>query len=220
MSPFQPEPIATGSVQLALNVGPHEVDSATAELSRPADPSFEPRIRTIDVAGEQGTLALFSRLPAGDGYAIVLSSDECTGSASFAVQANAVTPVDVTLRCESTTGGAGMSDAVVPEQAQAASEDCNLISSIVAGAPLAEEADTRIQLVLNEGVSALGVGWAVSPKSGKGFIRTSTETRLAVSFQCQASGTVEVGATVLARSGRRNCSDEDRIIIACDLPEP
>lgn len=94
----------TGSIAVGLQVAPGvTVGSVAYTIGGPAGFS---RTGTIDTSHSTTVAAVISPLPAGAGYSITLQattvgvSASCTGSAPFAVTADATTPVMVHLACD------------------------------------------------------------------------------------------------------------------------
>lgn len=212
-----------GSAQLALRVGDREIDTVTAVLSRQGDDQFQPQTQSVDVRGAHGVISVFfGNLPVGKGYSIELSADACTGSASFSIQADTTTLVEVDLTCGGS--GAATGSAQITGTIDAGARACDLIAQIVA-APSIQSGDgapSNVEVVLRPGVSALAVGWVVSSdSSARVVLNVDSASRSRLSVDCQSNGVAELVATVQALSEGTSCSDEARARIECrDQPEP
>jgi hypothetical protein len=213
---------STGSVQLALSVRELKTDSVSAVLSRSGDDRFEPQTQTFDLRGGQGVISVFfGDLPVGRGYTLELRAGACSGSASFSIQADTTTVVDVGLSCGAAapTGSAQINGSI-----DAGARACDLITQIVAAPSIqrGNGAPSRVEVVLRPGVSALAVGWVVSSdSSARVALNVDPGSRTIASVDCQSSGSAELVATVQALSSGTSCTEQARARIEClDQAQP
>jgi hypothetical protein len=163
----------------------------------------------IDVSGATKISALIGGLPAGSGFAIVLSTTltdpaaTCSGSAGFDVTAGATTSVPLTIDCHlpHDTGGvaidAGINICPVLDDLSATPGEVSVGSAITLGA-VAHDSDA--------GPSPISYQWSTSAGSLVSAGPGATLT-------CTAPGPITV--TVSASDGTADCADSQQVSVSC-----
>ncbi|HKO92272.1 MAG TPA: hypothetical protein VJU61_14005, partial [Polyangiaceae bacterium] len=197
-----------GSVRLALAAGGRTITSVTAVLE--GKNGFVSQTHEIDVQGENGVISIFfGDLPVARGYSITLSADDCRGSATFNVDADQVSLVDVPLSCGEQSAGQPSGSAQITGSINPGSGSdpsaCDFGLQMVA-APSVQNGNgpiSGVSVSLQGGVTPSAVQWSTSSNNGgsgtiadlSGGIDTS------VSFDCSSNGIVYVVAKVTAPKG-------------------
>ena len=204
---------ATGSVEIALQVGGASIATVSYTITGPA--SFT-RNGTIDVSHSGTISAVLGPFPVGGGYTITLTgvstdgSESCAGSGTFGIAAGQTSSVSVPLTCHQAprTGSVAVNGAVnvCP---QIDSLDASPTEVFVGGAiGLAAKAHDA-----DNGPSPLTASWTAT--SGVFTEPSSLDTR----FTCTAAGTATVTLTVSDGDSAAGCPATSSVTITCD-PRP
>jgi hypothetical protein len=215
-------PVQNGSVRLALTAGDRTITTVTAVLE--GKDGFASQTHQIDVQGDNGVISIFfGDLPAARGYRITLSADDCRGSATFNVDADQVSLVDVPLSCGGESAGQASGSAQITGSINPGSgsgpSGCDFGLQLVA-APSVQNGSgpiSGVSLSLRGGVTPSAVQWSSSSSTGAsgtiGDLSGAADT--SVSFDCSSNGTVSVAAKVTAPSNGVECSEQARVRIDC-----
>jgi len=214
--------VESGSVRLALAAGDRTITTVTAVLE--GKDGFASQTHQIDVQGDNGVISIFfGDLPAARGYRITLSADDCRGSATFNVDADQVSLVDVPLSCGEQSAGQPSGSAQITGSIQpgggSGSPGCDFGLQIVA-APSVQNGSgpiSGVSLSLRGGVTPTGVQWSSSSSNGAsgtiGDLSGAADT--SVSFDCSSNGIVYVVAKVTGSSNALECIEQTRVRIDC-----
>ncbi|MCL2448398.1 MAG: hypothetical protein FWD17_05575, partial [Polyangiaceae bacterium] len=197
----------TGTIGLALQAGGVTFNTVSYTI---ANTNGFSKSGAIDVSSATQIAATIGGLPAGDGYTISLSaasvdgSEQCLGSAPFAVTVGTTTAVTVHLACRqpATTGSVtvnGTLNLCPNVDSLSATPNQANVGSSVSIAAVASDPDN--------GPSALTYGWTAS--SGTVADPTSAST----TFTCTAAGTATL--TLSASDGDPACVTTSTVQVTC-----
>jgi phospholipase C len=200
---------AAGSLNVALLAGTVQLTTVSYTITGPNGFS---KSGSLDVSASATLSALIGGLPAGAGYAITLSATgpdagtTCGGSATFAITANAVTQVGVTLDCHqpAKTGSVAINGTVnVCPAVQAVSA---LPASVNVGGTIALSA-TAVDA--DGGPSPLTYSWTADHGTLTGATTASP------TFLCTAPGVASVTLTASDGDATPGCAATSSVSVTC-----
>ena len=210
-----------GAASLSLTVGDLTINTVTAVISR-AQGGFQTQTHAIDVTGDGAVIAIFfGNLPVGRGYEVTLTAADCTGSSKFDVSAGVTTEVPVAITCPGADAGGGEigSARVTGTIMPGGPPRCDHVSAITATPSIqnGKGPSTSVALVLDPGVVAANIVWtASSPNGGSGTIGNLEGNQdQDITFDCSASGLVQLVAAVTAPEAGKACTQQARVSIEC-----
>jgi alpha-tubulin suppressor-like RCC1 family protein len=222
-APVDDVPSNVGTVSAKLEVAPGvAITTLSFTIS---NPTLLPADRTgsVDISDSQNIQFVVGGLPAGAGYTVAVSgiaepgNFACTGSASFAVQTNGTTTVNIIAVC-TVAGDAGGTGSVSVGCATVIAPLCAAVTSLSAS-PSDVDVGGVIKLTAN-GIDAQGdssdvtLSWSLTGGAGSGTF--SSATGASSDFTCTQAGPVTV-TVAAATSPMAMCQGNTAsIVLSCD----